>query len=117
MAGGEDQIIPCPSYFKAHTRSHQPTMSPSPQSQKSTKPKGRQQPKLQTQGKGHFVWAPPKAVPGDLQPQCPAVTPTTMSQCWSTFWTEWGDCLGVWDTSWHAGEERLGIVQDLLSDV
>lgn len=47
----------------------------------------------------------------------PGVTPITMSQCWSTSWTEGGCYLEVWGTLCGAGEEHFGIVQNLLWDV
>lgn len=46
---GKAQKIPCPSYSKTHPRSHQPTMSPSPQSQKS--PKAGRNPNYGLRGK------------------------------------------------------------------
>lgn len=42
---------------------------------------------------------------------------TPMSECQSTFWTEGGHCLEVWDTFWGAEEEHLGITQNFLWDV
>lgn len=50
---------------------------------------GRQETKLRTQTKGHWVWSPARAVLGQSQPQCPGVKPIMTRKCQSTFWTEW----------------------------
>lgn len=44
--------------------------------------------KLRTQRSGHPVWTPPRTVLGKLQDGCQGVKPVTVSQCWSTFWTQ-----------------------------
>ena len=60
---------------------------------------------------------PSKAVPEKPQSQSPLVKHVNVSQCWrSTFWSEGGHCLRLWDTLQDAEEEHLGIAQDLVWD-
>lgn len=84
MAGGESPENTLPQLLQ--DPSQEPSAHHEPISTVPEEPKGRQEPKFRTQRKGDPVWTPAKAVLG--KPQCPGVTPITVSQCWSTFWTE-----------------------------
>lgn len=106
------------SSSQAHHGSNQPTRGPPLQAQRTTGMQNdRHEHKLGTWRKGGPIQTPPRAVPGEPWPQCPAVKPITMSQYQSTAWTEESHWPGLWDILRNAGKGYLGIAQDLLWDV
>lgn len=87
--------------------------SPSPQSQRSTEHRRRQDPNEGFRGRSTLSRYLP-ALSGHLQPQCQGVThPVLIHEHCITFWTEGCICHGVWDTLWDVGEEHFGKAQDL----
>lgn len=87
---GEAQTTPCSGSLQAHPRSNQPITGHLYKIRGTQGHKGRWEPKLRSQRKGHPIWVTPWAIPGDPHPQCPGVIPNSMSQWWSTFRSEGG---------------------------
>lgn len=76
-----------PRYSQAHRSSHQLIKGLSIEAQRSTGRQRQAGTQVKDSAKGHPVWAPSRAVPGELQPQCPGVTMTHQGdQCWNIFW-------------------------------
>lgn len=102
---GGPQKTPCPSCSQATTGATSPSKAHLHKPGGAQGGEGRQEHKLWAQGKGHHLWAPPRAVPGQPQPCGPGVKPTT-SQCQSTFGTEG---VAAWGWGTHHGMQGKSI--------
>lgn len=68
-----------------------------------------------TQSEKKFLLGSSRSVPGEAQAHGPGYThhhEAVGASLQVTFYSECGDCLGVWDTLWDAEEQYFGIVQD-----
>ena len=93
MTGGGAQIIPHWATSKPMTGAISPSKAHLYKPKGAQEHKGRQEPKLRTQRKGHHVQALPRAVPGYPPPRCPGLRPIkNISSSPDHLW-DWGHSL------------------------